>query len=120
MNRGPFTNSVTSSANSGRIVNGQQPYDTSADAIEQRLHQYLKGPEVKNILTPGEYSEWPLTLKAGQVVISEARSPLADCSPMTQRTLSDTLVLPQPLGPTTAVTPGSKRSSVLSAKDLKP
>ena len=30
------------------------------------------------------------------------------------------LDLPQPLGPTTAVTPGSKRSVVGSAKDLKP
>src|SRR5580658_5813982 len=53
-------------------------------------------------------------------VISEALSPLADCSPMTHRTPSETLVLPQPLGPTTAVTPGSNKSSVLSAKDLNP
>ncbi len=30
------------------------------------------------------------------------------------------LDLPQPLGPTTAVTPGSKRRVVGSAKDLKP
>jgi hypothetical protein len=30
------------------------------------------------------------------------------------------LDLPQPLGPTTAVTPGSKLSFVFSANDLKP
>ena len=31
---------------------------------------------------------------------------MADCSPSTQRMASDTLDLPQPLGPTMAVTPG--------------
>jgi hypothetical protein len=35
------------------------------------------------------------------------RSRRARCSPSTQRTASDTLDLPQPLGPTMAVTPGS-------------
>src|SRR5918995_2501777 len=44
----------------------------------------------------------------------------ADCSPSTQRTASDTLDLPQPLGPTIAVTPSSKVRVTLSAKDLKP
>ena len=33
---------------------------------------------------------------------------------------SDTLDLPEPLGPTTTVRPGSKTIWVLSAKDLKP
>ena len=38
--------------------------------------------------------------------ISPPRSALADCSPSTQRMASETLDLPQPLGPTMAVTPG--------------
>ena len=38
------------------------------------------------------------------------RSRRARCSPSTQRTASDTLDLPQPFGPTMAVTPGSKIS----------
>ncbi len=41
-------------------------------------------------------------------------------APRTQMTASTTLDLPEPLGPTTAVTPGSNSSTVLSAKDLKP
>ena len=36
----------------------------------------------------------------------EPRSALADCSPKTQRNASDTFDLPQPFGPTIAVTPG--------------
>ena len=36
------------------------------------------------------------------------------------RIASDTLDLPQPFGPTMAVTPGWKFSEVLSAKDLNP
>src|SRR5688572_23683125 len=44
----------------------------------------------------------------------------ADCSPSTHRTASDTLDLPQPLGPTMAVTPSSKVMVTSSAKDLKP
>src|SRR6185436_8298649 len=52
--------------------------------------------------------------------ISPPRSVLADCSPNTQRMASDTLDLPQPLGPTMAVMPGRKLREVLSAKDLNP
>src|SRR5574344_1525456 len=48
------------------------------------------------------------------------RRALALCSPSTQRMESAMLDLPQPLGPTMAVTPGSKRSVEGSAKDLKP
>ena len=45
---------------------------------------------------------------------------LALCSPSTQRTASDILLLPLPLGPTIAVMPLPKSSSILSANDLKP
>ena len=41
-------------------------------------------------------------------------------APSTQVTASTTLDLPEPLGPTTAVTPGSNSRTVVSAKDLKP
>src|SRR4030095_4401423 len=52
--------------------------------------------------------------------ISPPRRAFADCSPNTQRIASETLDLPQPLGPTMAVTPGRKFRDVLSAKDLNP
>src|ERR1700727_2510506 len=45
---------------------------------------------------------------------------LAPCSPITQDSASTTFDLPEPLGPTTQVMPGSRRSVVAEAKDLKP
>src|SRR3954471_10562604 len=48
------------------------------------------------------------------------RSDLAPSSPIAQASASTTLDLPEPLGPTTQVMPGSKRSVVEDAKDLKP
>src|SRR5215217_3631420 len=54
---------------------------------------------------------------------SSIRSPrrlLALCSPITHVIASATLLLPQPLGPTMAVTPLSKASSERSENDLKP
>src|SRR4029077_15031876 len=48
------------------------------------------------------------------------RSDLAPCSPITQDRASTTLDLPEPFGPTTQVMPGSRRSVVAEAKDLKP
>ena len=39
---------------------------------------------------------------------------------MTQARASTTFDLPEPLGPTTQVMPGSRRSVVAEAKDLKP
>ena len=53
-------------------------YDRSVGALERALSEYLNGNEVKNILTPGEFSEWKLTLKAGQVVFAEAYSEAFD------------------------------------------
>src|SRR5579864_4610812 len=52
--------------------------------------------------------------------ISPARSRRAEVSPMTQRSASTRLDLPQPFGPTMPVSPGSIASSVGSTKDLKP
>src|SRR5208282_1602695 len=48
------------------------------------------------------------------------RSDLTPCSPITQDRASTTLDLPEPFGPTTQVMPGSRRSDVAEAKDLKP
>src|SRR6476469_4485233 len=48
------------------------------------------------------------------------RSALAPCSPSTQAIASTTFDLPDPFGPTTAVIPGSSRSVVDDANDLKP
>src|SRR5712692_344868 len=48
------------------------------------------------------------------------RSDLAPCSPITQDKASRMLDLPEPFGPTTQVMPGSRRSVVAEAKDLKP
>ena len=44
----------------------------------------------------------------------------APCSPMTHARASTTFDLPDPLGPTTHVIPGSRRSVVALAKDLNP
>src|SRR3954463_6548812 len=48
------------------------------------------------------------------------RRVLAPCSPITQASASTTFDLPDPLGPTTQVTPGSKANVVGCANDLKP
>src|SRR5271170_5014977 len=52
--------------------------------------------------------------------ISLPRTEVGRVSPITQRSASNKFDLPQPLGPTTAVSPGSTKSSVGSTKDLKP
>src|ERR1700739_110654 len=48
------------------------------------------------------------------------RSDLDPCSPINQERASTTVGLPEPFGPTTQVMPGSRRSVVAEAKDLKP
>src|SRR6478736_9119725 len=48
------------------------------------------------------------------------RSDLAPCSPITHARASTTLDLPEPLGPTMQVMPGSSWSVVDDAKDLNP
>jgi hypothetical protein len=52
--------------------------------------------------------------------ITLPRSALALCSPSTQRTASETLLLPLPLGPTTPVMRPLSSMSVFSGKDLNP
>ena len=48
------------------------------------------------------------------------RTDFGACAPSTQASASTTFDLPEPFGPTTTVTPGSRTIVVLSAKDLKP
>src|SRR5262245_17143353 len=52
--------------------------------------------------------------------ISPPRRLLALCSPRIHLTASTTLLFPDPLGPTTAVSPGGKVNHVRSAKLLNP
>src|SRR5690242_19007142 len=52
--------------------------------------------------------------------IEPPRSDFAPCSPITQARASTTLDLPDPLGPTMQVIPGSRRRWLDDAKDLKP
>src|SRR5690242_724850 len=52
--------------------------------------------------------------------IEPPRSDFAPCSPITHASASTTLDLPDPLGPTMHVMPGSRRRWVDDAKDLKP
>src|SRR5690242_6228066 len=58
-------------------------------------------------------------LKITSAMLSPRRC-LADSSPITQRTASMTLDLPQPFGPTTPVRLLGKLTCVGSTKDLKP
>src|ERR1051326_6645791 len=52
--------------------------------------------------------------------IPPPRMEVGRVSPITQRSASNRLDLPQPLGPTMAVNPGSMKSSVGSTNDLNP
>src|SRR5262245_41852165 len=66
---------------------------------------------------PGLRASLPLKITSS---ILSPRRLLALCSPSTHVMASATLLLPQPLGPTMAVTPWSKASSDRSEKDLNP
>ena len=64
-----------------------------------------------------------LLFSVPEKITSSMRLPLSVlglCSPSTHFTASEMLLLPLPFGPTTAVIPLLKSSTVLSTKDLKP
>ncbi len=86
-----------------RLSSSTSPIVSDTSAIASGLR--LRAPSVPEKITSA---------------ISPPRNAFADCSPSTQRTASEMLDLPQPLGPTIAVMPGSKFSEVLSANDLNP
>lgn len=52
--------------------------DATTQTIDRAIAQYVNGEEAKSILTPGEFNEWTLPLKAGQIVVAEARSEAFD------------------------------------------
>lgn len=51
---------------------------TGSERIDDLINRYLVVPELKSILTPGEFSEWLVKLRAGQVVVCDARSEAFD------------------------------------------
>jgi hypothetical protein len=64
----------------GQQGGNQGPYqgDGTTQGVERAISTYLNGNELKSILTPGDPLEWQLELKAGQVVVAEARSETFD------------------------------------------
>ncbi len=89
---------------------------TSRNGIGRTPSSFAKISETSATLTARRADEpWKMTSS-----IFAPRRIRARCSPSTQRTASDTLDFPQPLGPTIAVTPSSNSMDVWSANDLKP
>lgn len=56
----------------------QQTFESQCRQIEESLSGFFDKPETKFVLTPGEYCEWKLDLKKGQVVIAQATSEMFD------------------------------------------
>ena len=89
------------------------------------LRQFFKTTADDYFAEAGRTSAAPVGLRASEPLkmtssILSPRRLLALCSPRTHVSASATLLLPQPLGPTMAVTPRSNASSDRSEKDLKP
>src|ERR1700761_590812 len=102
--------SLAPSRNIRRVI------DTSEYSIGNALSE-LPMLTVTSARPNGARDEVPAKMTSS---ILPPRNVLAPCSPITQARASTTLDLPEPLGPTTAVMPGSKRRVVGEAKDLKP
>src|SRR5436190_7964676 len=89
-------------------------------------HSAKAPPALRSLLSMNNVTS--ATLRAGRAEepekitssISLPRMEEGRVSPITQRIASNRLDFPQPLGPITAVKPGSTKSSVGSTKDLKP
>ncbi len=80
---GSSTGSVSSSVGTvaqqgGNQGNFQRNIDSSIEGIARAISGYINEPLFKSILTPGEFNDWTLKLKAGQVVIGEADSEAFD------------------------------------------
>src|SRR6202000_1085330 len=96
--------------------NNRRVIDTSEYSIGNALSE-LSMVTVTSARPSGARDEVPAKMTSS---ILPPRSVLAPCSPLTQPTASTPFDFPDPLGPTTAVMPGSKRRVVGEAKDLKP
>src|SRR5258707_12088864 len=90
--------------------------DTSEYSIGSALSE-LSMVTVTSARPSGARDDVPAKMTSS---IFPPRRVFAPCSPITQASASTTLDLPEPLGPTTAVMPGSKRRVVRETKDLKP
>src|SRR3978361_617375 len=90
--------------------------DTSEYSIGSELSE-LSIVTVTSARPSGGRDDVPAKMSSS---ILPPRSVLAPCSPITHVSASTTFDLPEPLGPTTHVMPGSKRRVVGDAKDLKP
>src|SRR6201993_5550732 len=102
--------SLAPSRNIRRVI------DTSEYSIGSALSE-LSMVTVTSARPSGARDEVPAKMTSS---IFPPRRVFAPCSPITHARASTTLDLPEPLGPTTAVMPGSKRRVVGDAKDLKP
>src|SRR6201997_2306737 len=102
--------SLAPSRNIRRVI------DTSEYSIGSALSE-LSMVTVTSARPSGARDDVPAKMTSS---IFPPRSVFAPCSPITHARASTTLDLPEPLGPTTAVIPGSKRRVVGDAKDLKP
>src|ERR1700739_2098689 len=102
--------SLAPSRNIRRVI------DTSEYSIGSALSE-LSMVTVTSARPSGARDEVPAKMTSS---IFPPRSVFAPCSTITHARASTTLDLPEPLGPTTAVIPGSKRRVVGDAKDLKP
>ena len=102
--------SLAPSRNIRRVI------DTSEYSIGSALSE-LSIVTVTSARPSGARDDVPAKMTSS---ILPPRRLLALCSPITQVSASTTFDLPDPLGPTTQVMPGSKRRVVGEAKDLKP
>ncbi len=91
--------------------------DRDLGELERQLPSELSSTRSTSATPTACRAEEPAKMTSS---IAWPRSVLADCSPRTQSTASEMLDLPEPLGPTTTVTPGSSSIALLSAKDLNP
>ncbi|HXH61225.1 MAG TPA: hypothetical protein VNI20_07685, partial [Fimbriimonadaceae bacterium] len=74
---GGFGGAAQAGAGQGGLV-GKARYDEEVRRIENSIDKYLTADGVKNILTPGQFSQWKLKMKKGQVLIADATSDVFD------------------------------------------
>ncbi|MBX3111613.1 MAG: hypothetical protein KF857_06350 [Fimbriimonadaceae bacterium] len=68
------TSGLAQGGQAGGGAQGQDGVVRSTAVLNGQIGRYLNGPEHAHILTPGDHTDWPLKLEAGQVVIAEASS----------------------------------------------